>query len=97
MMEIESYQYKLYPRRWWILITVTFLNLGSYAHWMAFPSVSKIAEEFYGQSDDRMDLLSIVSASVGIPCCLLATYVVEQFGLRNTIHIGGILTGIGTR
>ena len=96
MVEIVTHQYKLYPQRWWILTTVTFLNLGSYSHWMAFPSVSKIAAEYYGQSEDKMDLLSIVSAGVGIPCCLLATYVVEKFGLRSTIHIGGVLTGIGT-
>ena len=93
--KVEESQYKLYPKRWYILLTVCFLNLGSYSHWMAFPSVSSLAAKYYDQTNEKMDLISTVSAAVGIPCCLIATYVVDKFGMRNTIHFGGILTGIG--
>ena len=32
---------------------------------------------------------------LGVPCCLIATYVVEKFGLKVGLNIGGALTGIG--
>jgi len=42
-----------------------------------------------------MDLIPTVSYGLGVPCCLIATYVVENYGLRTGLHIGGSLTGIG--
>jgi hypothetical protein len=88
-------QYRVYPQRWWLLATVVLLNLANYSHWVAFPSVAKNAAKYYNQTGDRMDLIPTVSYGLGVPCCLLATYVVERFGLRTGLHIGGSLTGIG--
>ena len=42
-----------------------------------------------------MDLIPTLSYGLGVPCCLLATYVVERHGLKNGLQIGGFLTGIG--
>ena len=42
-----------------------------------------------------MDLIPTLSYGLGVPCCLLATYVVERHGLKNGLQIGGVLTGIG--
>lgn len=47
------------------------------------------------QTGERMDLIPTVSYGLGVPCCLVATYVVENYGLRTGLHIGGSLTGIG--
>lgn len=90
-----STQYRVYPQRWWILSTVVMLNLANYSHWVAFPSVAKTAAKHYDQDGETMDLIPTVSYGLGVPCCLLATYVVERWGLRAGLHIGGILTGIG--
>jgi hypothetical protein len=43
-----------------------------------------------------MDLIPTVSYGLGVPCCIIATYVVENYGLKTGLHIGGFLTGIGT-
>ncbi len=88
-------QYQVYPQRWWILGTVVLLNLANYSHWVAFPSIAKNAAKHYDQPGEKMDLIPTVSYGLGVPCCLLATYVVERFGLRIGLHIGGVLTGIG--
>lgn len=87
--------YEVYPQRWWLLATVVLLNLANYSHWVAFPSVAKNAAKYYDQTGERMDLIPTVSYGLGIPCCLLATYVVERLGLKTGLHIGGSLTGIG--
>jgi len=95
MVEVPNEKYKVYPQRWWILATVVLLNLANYSHWVAFPSVAKTAAKHYDQDGEKMDLIPTVSYGLGVPCCLLATYVVERFGLRTGLHIGGLLTGIG--
>ena len=92
---IYNVQYQVYPQRWWILATVVILNLANYSHWVAFPSVAKNAAKHYDQSGDKMDLIPTVSYGLGVPCCLIATYIVERYGLRVGLHIGGVLTGIG--
>ena len=89
------FYYRVYPQRWWILVTVVLLNLANYSHWVSFPSVAKTAAKHYDQTGETMDLIPTVSYGLGVPCCLLATYIVERWGLRAGLHIGGILTGIG--
>ncbi len=59
-----------------------------------FPFVQMTAQ-YYDQSGGRMDLIPTVSYGLGVPFCVIATYVVERFGLRVGLHIGAILTGIG--
>ena len=51
--------------------------------------------QYYNQPGERMDLIPTVSYGLGVPFCMIATYVVERFGLKVGLHIGGILTGIG--
>lgn len=85
----------VYPARWWLLVTVVSLNLANYSHWVAFPSVAKSTAKYYDQSGERMDLIPTVSYGLGIPCCLVATFIVEKYGLKTGLHIGGSLTGFG--
>lgn len=42
-----------------------------------------------------MDLIPTLSYGLGVPCCILATLVVDKWGLVVGLHIGGSLTGIG--
>lgn len=87
--------YVSHPQRWWLLVTVILLNLANYSHWVAFPSVTKMAAKYYDQAGETMDLIPTISYGLGVPCCLLATYVVENIGLKVGLHIGGLLTGLG--
>ena len=55
----------------------------------------QMTAQYYDQPGERMDLIPTVSYGLGIPFCIIATYVVERFGLKVGLHIGGFLTGIG--
>ena len=33
--------YKVYPERWWVVISVLILDIANNAHWIAFPAVSQ--------------------------------------------------------
>eukprot|EP00096_Caligus_rogercresseyi_P007109 TRINITY_DN2459_c0_g1_i1.p1 TRINITY_DN2459_c0_g1~~TRINITY_DN2459_c0_g1_i1.p1 ORF type:complete len:493 (+),score=163.32 TRINITY_DN2459_c0_g1_i1:15-1493(+) len=88
-------EYVSYPERWWILSSVVLLNLSNYSHWVAFPSVSKSAAEYYDQPGEAIDLISTLSYGSGVPCCILATLAVEKVGLRGVLVFGALLTGLG--
>ena len=37
----DASMYKVYPERWWMVISVLILDIANNAHWVAFPSVSQ--------------------------------------------------------
>lgn len=87
--------YKLYAERWWIVICVALVYGGNYCHWIAIPSVGKIVAQYYNQSGENIDLISTLSTGIGIPLCLLATFLVDSRGTKKGIHTGAALTIIG--
>jgi len=93
--DTKEEKYISYSQRWWILATVIILNIGNYSHWIAFPTVNKNVALHYDQSGEKMDIIPTVSYGLGIIFALVATYVVERFGLKAGLHIGGHLTGLG--
>ena len=52
--------------------------------------------KYYDQPGDSMDLIPTLSYGLGVPCCVVATLIVEKKGLKTGLHIGGFLTGAGT-
>ena len=78
-----------------MLATVLLLNFANYSHWVAFASVTKNSAKYYDQTGDKIDLITIVSYALGIPCCIISAYAVETFGLKSSLKFGGIMTGIG--
>ena len=79
--------------RWWLTGTVILLNLANYAHWIAFPAVAKKAAAYYDVTGDKLDVIPTISYAAGVPTCLVATYIVEQKGLKLGLRIGAYLTG----
>jgi len=92
--KIDS-EYKLYGERWWIVICVALVYGGNYCHWIAIPSVGKIVAQYYHQSGEKIDLISTLSTGIGIPLCLMATFLVDSRGTKKGIHVGAALTIIG--
>ena len=44
---------------------------------------------------EKIDLISTLSTGIGIPLCLLATFLVDSRGTKKGIHVGASLTIIG--
>jgi hypothetical protein len=87
--------YKSYPERWTLLMTVTLINVANCAHWISFGSVNSKAAIFYDKRVEEITKILTISYGLGIPFCLVATYVVSRFGLRIGVFVGGILTFVG--
>ena len=76
-MTPSSSDYKVYQRRWFVLITVALLNISTNALWMSYPSVANVVSEYFNKSINAVDLLGTISLYVGIPCCLLVTFIYD--------------------
>ena len=65
------------------------------AHWISYGAVNSKCAVFYQRSTEEITRIITVSYAIGVPFCLVATYVVTKCGLRTVVFTGGLLTFIG--
>ncbi|CAK8678000.1 solute carrier family 49 member A3-like isoform X2 [Clavelina lepadiformis] len=89
--------YKVYRRRWFLLATLFVLNISNAMAWLAFAPVAYKAAEFYTDppSLDTINWLSVVFMITGIPCGIVATWLIDTVGLRFSVILSAWLNGIG--
>ena len=85
----------LSAERWFLLITVSMLLVANCAHWISYGSVNSKCAVFYQRSTEEITRIITVSYAIGVPFCLVATYIVTKCGLRTVVFTGGLLTFIG--
>ncbi|CAK8677998.1 unnamed protein product [Clavelina lepadiformis] len=90
-------QYKVYSRRWFLLATLFVLSLSNAMAWLTFAPVAYKAAEFYTDppNTDTINWLSVVFMITGIPCGIVATWLIDTVGLRFSVILSAWLNGIG--
>ncbi|XP_068236424.1 solute carrier family 49 member A3-like isoform X2 [Palaemon carinicauda] len=87
--------FKVYPRRWAVLFTVTCLNISNAAIWICISPVATRVAEYYEKDLADINWFSLVFLFVSIPFCFISTFSVNRLGLKPAIHIGAALNCIG--
>lgn len=77
---MEAYQD--YPARWSVLLAVVMLNIANNALWISYSSVATQSADYYEKEVSDIDWLGTIGFLVGIPFCLVSTWVVDRFGIR---------------
>lgn len=91
-----SQRYEVYPIRWMVLLSVTLLNLSNNALWISYASVAPVSADYFDKDiNTDIDLLSTISFYVGIPMCIISTYVVDALGFKTGMYVGTVLTFVG--
>ncbi len=85
---------RLYRYRWVVLGAFALLNAVVQANWITFAPVTDDAAAFYGVSDLRIGLLSMIFMVVFVVVSIPASYVIDTYGLRVGVGIGALLTGV---
>ena len=71
-----------------VLLSVTLLNLSNNALWISYASVAPVSADYFDKDiNTDIDLLSTISFYVGIPMCIISTYVVDAFGFKTGLVI----------
>lgn len=71
------------------------LNISNAMAWLSFGPVAYKASEFYNVSLDTINWLSVVYMVTGIPCGVVATWLLDSIGLRMSVILGAWLNFVG--
>ena len=92
--ELKGSNYIAYPYRWVVLIIFMFVGAMTQIIWITFAAITNESAIFYGVSDIKILLLSVIFMIVYIPMNFPACWFIDKYGLKWGTGIGVILTGI---
>jgi MFS family permease len=87
-------EYKLYGYRWVVLAAFMFINLTIQMLWITYAPITGLAAEYYGVTDLRIGLLSMVFMIAFIPFSIPASWVIDTYGFKIGVGIGAVLLGL---
>jgi MFS family permease len=90
----EQTAYKLYPYRWVVLAVFMLVNITIQMLWIAYAPITILASKFYGVSDSKIGLLSMVFMIAFIPLSIPVSWGIDTFGFRKTVSMGAIIMAV---
>jgi len=91
---MESKNFKVYGYRWVVLLAFMLVVAINQFLWITFAPITTDAAHFYGVSDLSIGLLSMCFMVVFIIVSIPASWVIDTYGIRVSVGIGAVLTGI---
>lgn len=82
------------PYRWVVLLATVPVVVATEMMWLTFSPIASIMEQEYGVSNFAVNMLATSYMIMFIICCIPASYVIDRYGFRASLIIGGLLTGI---
>lgn len=89
---MEEQQYRTYKYRWVILGAIIPIIICTEMFWLTLAPISSIAEGFYNTNSMVISLFSLSYMIMYILFTLPASWVIDKFGYRHSLIIGGSLT-----
>jgi MFS transporter, FLVCR family, MFS-domain-containing protein 7 len=87
-------QYRTDPFRWVILMLIVPIIVSSEIFWLTFAPIASYTQTFFNTSSLNVDLFSMSYMLMYIVFTLPASWVIEKYGYRRALIIGGLLTVI---
>lgn len=87
-------KYRLFGYRWVVLAAFMFINLTIQMLWITFAPITGPAAAYYGVSDLKIGMLSMVFMIAYIPLSIPVSWVIDSYGFRRAVGIGAALMGI---
>ena len=85
---------KLYNYRWVILAVFMLVNLTMQMLWIAYAPITGLAAAYYGVSDLKIGMLSMVFMIAFIPLSIPVSWLIDTYGFRRTVSIGSLIMGV---
>lgn len=87
--------FKVYKRRWFVLLLVCLLNCSNATIWLTFAPVADQSAQYLSVSLEEINWLSLVYMVVAIPFSFGTTWMMDTLGLRITLILGSWLNMFG--
>ncbi|XP_058264548.1 solute carrier family 49 member A3 isoform X2 [Hemibagrus wyckioides] len=89
-------EFRVYKRRWFILLVLCVLNCSNSVVWLTFAPVADQIAKHLHVTLDKVNWLSLVYMVVAIPVSLITTWMLDTWGLRPTMILGSWLNMAGS-
>ncbi|XP_040904102.1 solute carrier family 49 member A3 [Toxotes jaculatrix] len=87
--------FKVYKRRWFVLLVLCLLNCSNATIWLTFAPVADQSAQYLQVTLDKINWLSLVYMVVAIPLSFGTTWMLDTLGLRITLILGSWLNMCG--
>lgn len=87
--------FKVYRRRWFVLLVLCLLNCSNATIWLTFAPVADQSAKYLKVSLEEINWLSLVYMVVAIPLSFGTTWMLDSLGLRITLILGAWLNMFG--
>ncbi|XP_034740069.1 solute carrier family 49 member A3 isoform X1 [Etheostoma cragini] len=87
--------FKVYKRRWFVLLVLCLLNCSNATLWLTFAPVADVSAKYLNVTLQEIDWLSLVYMVVAIPLSFGTTWMLDTLGLRITLILGAWLNMFG--
>lgn len=85
--------YRLYGYRWIVLAVFMFINITIQMLWISYSPITGPAAKFYGVTDLKIGLLSMMFMIAFIPLSIPVSWMIDTWGFHKAVSIGAILMG----
>lgn len=89
-------KYKVYKRRWFILLVICILNSSNAMLWLSFAPVADQTAKYFELSLDQVNWLSLIFLVVAIPVGFGTTWMLDTLGLRTSLILSSWLNMTGS-
>ncbi|XP_027865370.1 solute carrier family 49 member A3 [Xiphophorus couchianus] len=87
--------FKVYKRRWFVLLVLCLLNCSNATIWLTFAPVANQSGQYLKVSLEDINWLSLVFMVVAIPLSFGTTWMLDTLDLRITLILGSWLNMLG--
>lgn len=91
---MEKEEYRVYPYRWVILISMIPILATINIFWLTFAPITDIAADFYKVSPLSIAFLSMTYMIVYIVATPLASWLVDSMGFRIAMGVGAVVSAL---
>lgn len=92
----EDGEYRVYRKRWLVLMCVVIANLGSGMIWMTFTNVAYYTADYYSISIDAVNWLSLTGVATHVLFGPAASWALQTYGLKFAILFGSWSMTLGS-
>ncbi len=91
---MEKTSFKVYGYRWVVLAVFMLINITIQILWISYSPVTGPAAAYYGTTDLRIGLLSMVFMIAFIPLSIPVSWMIDTWGFHKAVSIGAVLMGV---
>ncbi|MHB8071675.1 MAG: MFS transporter [Candidatus Cryosericum sp.] len=90
---MEKPMYRVYGYRWIVLAVFMLINATIQVLWISYSPITGPAAAFYGVTDLRIGLLSMMFMIAFMPLSIPVAWAIDTWGFHRAVSIGAVLMG----